>query len=342
MRQCNTRGEDVAADGLQFHAEAFEHRFVFVGADDGAAASREFGGGSGLAGRKDHSRVLLRDFQHAAAEVEIHVDEFRKFFMLACENGVTSKPRVFREFAHGLDEITLLLFVKNAELVVVDAGKFRAIRSVGDIELGKTVRREAFIDAVVVLFEIFFGKIHVHEAVIDLDDTILHAALDAEILFGLPAKRRPQFERNLVGDFIEFDKRFERGGADGAGAAHADELRDFRRIADGEIPARQFDVVLDAVFVELANGRFDETDAAVITETFDFADHGAQAREFAIVFAIVFDADFRAFVDSYGAGKIRKRESDGFAEITVRWIAEKACAAICFDAEKHVFPLLLG
>ena len=256
--------------------------------------------------------------------------------MLAGDNGVTSKPRVFREFAHGLDEIALLFVVEDAELVVVDAGEFRAVGSVRDVELRQAVRREAFVDAVVIRLEIVFGEIHVHEAVVDLDDAVLHAALDAEILFGLPAERGPQFEGDLVGHFVEFHKRLEGGGADGAGAAHADKLRDFRRIADGEIPARQVDVMLDAVFVELADRGFDKADAAVVAEAFDFLHHGAQAGEFAVVFAIVFDADFRAFINGDGAGEVRKGEGDGLAVVAVRRVAEKACAAVCLDTEKHV------
>ena len=61
--------------------------------------------------------------------------------MLAGDNGVTSKPRVFREFAHGLDEIAFLFVVEDAELVVVDAGEFRAVGSVRDVEFRQAVRR---------------------------------------------------------------------------------------------------------------------------------------------------------------------------------------------------------
>ena len=141
---------------------------------------------------------------------------------------------------------------------------------IGHVERWQEVDRHRFISVARQAANIPFlllGEIHVDQTFVNLDDTVLQSAGDAEFLFFHGQnQRRLRFARDL--DPVEFHEAAQRRHDQRAGAGHSDLSRNVRLIANGEVALVKRQLVGLTVLNKAFDGGFDQPNAAVVAVEF--------------------------------------------------------------------------
>ena len=232
------------------------------------------------------------------------------------------------EFGHRRKDVGLLLLEEALDLLVCLARILRPLRIEGDVDILEQSGVEFFVDAAVVGQDVVFAEVHEDEAAVHLDDAVLEAAVDAELV---PLRLKADCRRVVLGDapfsdwhLVEPAEGLQHSRADGRGAGKAHQARDVRAVFRREVAFGDLDAVFEAVFEEELRHGLQHADATVVAKEAQIVDQLFRRIEHRIVHLAWHEAHPGGLRERQVDTVVREGEGQRLAEIAVRRIAEQS------------------